>query len=81
MKIRVTLKDPDAMHDEVDCALNQQQRPKGVMESEWQEMKEQRAEAIKASISRRWMEHGEYLSVDFEIDEHLKAVSATVVPN
>lgn len=77
MKIRVTLKDPDTMHEAVEDALERMPCPEGVEADEWDHMRETRGEKIKADISTRWMEYGEYLVVEFDTD----AKTATVVPN
>lgn len=76
MKIRVTLKDPDTMHDAVDEAAKRLPKPEGVSPKEWKSLCEERAGEAKDIISQRWMEYGEYLEVDFDTD----ALTATVVP-
>jgi hypothetical protein len=81
MKIRVTLKDPDMMHDAVDDAVKREPKPDGISKAEWADICEARAERIKASISNKWMDYGEYLVVDFEVDEYGAAGDARVVPS
>lgn len=76
MKIRVTLKDPDTMHDAVDEAAKKLPKPDGISAKEWKQICEERADEAKAIISRHWMEYGEYLAVDFDTD----ALTATVIP-
>ena len=80
MKIQVTLKDPDTMHDAVDEAVKRLPAPVGIDPQEWASILETRADRIKASITHSWMEYSEYLVVEFDIDDKFKAVSATVVP-
>ena len=80
MKIRVTLKDPDTMHDAVDEAMRKAEKPDGIYENEWRQIQEDRAGAIKDAISRKWMEYG-YLVVEFEVGDDFEATSATVLPN
>lgn len=77
MKVRVTLKDPDTMHDAVDDAVKRLPKPDGVDADEWASIREERADKVKSHISSQWMEYGEYLVVDFDTD----AGTATVVPN
>lgn len=77
MKVTVSLKDPDTMHDAVDDAAKRLPKPEGVSDSEWQSIREGRADAAKAAISHRWMEWGEYLVVEFDTE----AGTATVIPN
>lgn len=75
MKIRVTLKDPDTMHDAVDAAFERLDKPDGISDEEWDGIREDRAEAVKGDIAQRWMRYGEYLDVEFDLD----AKTATVL--
>ena len=77
MKVRVTLKDPDTMHDAVEAEMKRQPKPDGISDAEWFSIRENRAEDVRACISRTWMEYGEYLTVEFDTD----AGTATVIPN
>lgn len=79
MVIRVTLKDPDAMHDAVDHAIKWLPVPDGVTAAEWVLTREARADRIKAAISSKWMEYGEYLVVEFTVTEAGEPVSAVVL--
>jgi hypothetical protein len=81
MKIRVTLKDPDTMQDAVDEAVSREPKPVGVSKAEWEDIREARADRIKSAISDKWMDYGEYLIVDFDVDEDGAAGDARVVPN
>ncbi len=81
MRIRVTLKDPDTMHDAVAAALRREAKPDGLTKSEWADICEARASQIQAAISREWMEYGEYLVVDFWVGEDCEPEDARIVPN
>lgn len=76
MKIRVTLKDPDSMHDSVVDAVNDLPKPEGVDADEWEIIRVERAQKAQAVISDHWMEYAEYLTVEFDTE----ALTATVVP-
>lgn len=76
MKIRVTFKDPDVMPDSVDDAARRLACPLGVEAEEWEEIRARRAEKAKDAITKLWMDYGEYIVVDFDLD----AGTATVVP-
>jgi hypothetical protein len=76
MKIRVTLKDPDTMHDAVDEAAKRLPKPDGISAAEWRDIYEERAAQAQEVISSWWMQYGEYLEVEFDTD----ALTATVIP-
>lgn len=78
MKVRVTLKDPDTMHDAVDRAVVKLDRPDGVSQPEWEDICEGRAGAAKSVISEKWMEYGEYLVVEFDTEAGTATVIAIV---
>jgi hypothetical protein len=81
MRIRVTFKDPDTMQDTVDEAVKRGPKPDGISKAEWDTIWEDRAERIKSAIADRYMQYGEYLVVDFDVDEEGTAMTARVVPN
>jgi hypothetical protein len=81
VKIRVTLKDPDTMQDAVDDAVSREKKPDGISKQEWLDIREARADRIKGAISDKWMDYGEYLVVEFTIDEDGAATEARVVPS
>ena len=81
MKIRMSMKDPDTMHDSVDAAFEKMPKPEGITKDEWDDICVGRAERIESAISEKWMEYGEYLVVEFEIDEDGDAITATVLSN
>lgn len=76
MKIRVTLKDPDAMPDAVTDAYARLSAPHGITDDEWQELRARRASEARASIAHAWMEYSEYLVVEFDTE----AGTAVVIP-
>jgi len=69
MKILVTLKDPDTMHDAVDDAVKRLYKPDGVSADEWADIRESRAQSVKDAITETFMEYSEYLNVSFEVDD------------
>lgn len=76
MKIRVTMKDPDCLHDAVreavedDCA-----KITGLFERERENLIADRTAEVSHACSR-WFQYGEYLTVEIDTD----AGTATVVP-
>lgn len=75
MKVRVMLKDPDTMQDSVDDAFADEVCPEGVADDEWDDIRASRADKAKKAITDKWMEYGEYLEVEFD----LEAMTATVI--
>lgn len=75
MIIRVTLKDPDTMSDSVTEAYRELPKPIELTDVEWYEVRSKRIEAATAQITDTWMEYGEYLTVDFDLEK----MTATVV--
>lgn len=75
MKIRATFKDPDTMQDAVDDAYAEAPVPAHITEEEWAGIRESRATKAKHEITDRWMEYGEYITVEFD----LEAKTATVL--
>lgn len=74
MKFKVTFKDPDALLEAINNAVDEL-KTEGLSEKELEAVKEPRKEAIR-NICGRWFEYDEYLTV--EIDT--KAETCTVVP-
>lgn len=72
MKIRIQFKDPDAVSDAVDAAIDGS-RPEGLSENEWEAVKEERREELTL---RPFIEYQEYCTV--EIDTEAK--TAVVIP-
>lgn len=77
MKIRVTLKDPDTMPDAVVDAVHADVKTiSGLSNDERQALAVSRHCEIQSEITSRWMEYGEYLTVEFDTE----AWTATVLP-
>ena len=76
MKVRVTLKDPDTMHDAVEGAVARLPKPEDLCPQEWADVRDSRVCKVSDAISEKWMEYGEYLVVEFDTD----AGTATVIP-
>ena len=81
MKIQVTLKDPDTMHDAVADAVQKHLRllPGDLSTSERELVADERIGVIQSRISERWMEYGEYLTVEFDTDA--EPMTAMVIPH
>lgn len=77
MKIRVTLKDPDALYESVDHAVRELSKPDGVSDAEWKTIKEDRAETDRAKIAAKWMKYSEYLTVEFDTESGTATVIET----
>lgn len=73
MKIRVTLKDPDVLHDAIADALDEELKEMDQGEAEL--VKDYRKDKI-LEIAADWFEYGEYLTV--EIDT--KSKTCVVIP-
>lgn len=74
MKIKVTMKDPDSMHDAVQDAVEKEVKEIGLTEDETESLIEIRTEKIRDKMYK-WFEYGEYLSVEFDTD----SMTATVL--
>ncbi len=67
MIIRVTLKDPDTMHDAVERAVKEYvETMDGLDAAEKDVLAAGRTEQYRGHISSKWMEWGEYLTVEFD---------------
>lgn len=77
MKIRVTLKDPDTLHESVTQDVQASMLARGLSLKERALFEKDAVAEIQSAITRKWMEYGEYLTVEFDTD----AGTATVVPN
>ena len=67
MKIRVTMKDPDTLHDAIDRAVKDSQRPHDIDDDEWEYLRGLRSDQVK-KFAARWFKHGEYLVVELDTD-------------
>jgi hypothetical protein len=76
MKIRMQLKDPDGVSDSIQEAVEKSVAASGITdEDEREALFEARTEKAGKAIGK-WVEYGEYLTVEFDTD----AGTATVVP-
>jgi predicted metal-dependent phosphoesterase TrpH len=76
MKIRMQLKDPDGVSDSIQEAVEKSVAASGITdEDEREALIEARTEKAGKAIGK-WVEYGEYLTVEFDTD----AGTATVVP-
>ena len=74
MKIRVTMKDPDTLHDAIEEAVNED-IDAALPEDEREALSGCRIEKVR-DLASTWFEYGEYLTV--EIDTEAK--TCVVVP-
>lgn len=77
MKFRVTMKDPDTLHDSVRDAVHDDVVKLGLPTEEADAIEEIRRAAISDLCATKWFRYGEYLTV--EIDTESK--TCVVVPN
>lgn len=76
MKVRLTMKDPDALYDAVaEAVAADVKKLEGLTDQERDDLAETRREKVRGRIVENWMEWGEYLEVEFDLD----AMSATVI--
>lgn len=78
MKIRVSLKDPDSMPDQVADAVTAETKTiVGLLsEAERIAISRSRSQDFQHEIVKRWMPYGEYLLVEFDTETW----TATVLP-
>lgn len=72
MKLRITLKDPDGIHEAISDYL-EESRPSGLLNAEWEDIKSDRRAAIAHS---KFIEYGDYITVEIDVE----AGTAVVVP-
>lgn len=76
MKFRITMKDPDGPYECIqDTAKEMVDAIKGIEEDEKESLVEKRVDWLR-SFADKWMEYGEYITVEFDTE----AGTATVVP-
>lgn len=75
MKIKVTVKDPDALHEQVVDAVRASLIDLGLEEDELEPLIDKRTERVMEKLGR-WIEYGEYYFLEFDTD----AMTATVLP-
>jgi hypothetical protein len=75
-KFRVTMKDPDTLHDACkDAAAEQLESVKGIDGDERESLVDQRAQKLR-DFCGQWFRYGEYLTVEIDTD----AGTCVVVP-
>lgn len=68
MKIRVTMKDPDTLHNAVqEAVMAQLEGLDGVDDDESEQLRESREEEMRAKC-RRWFKWSEYLTVEIDTE-------------
>lgn len=75
MNIKITFKDPDGVFNAVTDAAAEQiaAASQDLDEEETELLEERRREKINEALSR-WIEHGEYLTVEFNTDTGIATV-------
>jgi len=68
MKFRVTMKDPDTLHEAIDEALDKTMPPQLTRE-EWEGIREVRHDDV-SNITAKWFEYGEYLTVEIDTERN-----------
>ena len=73
------MKDPDTMHDAVEDALRKNIKTEHptLSKKEQDHLLDERSGEVCSIITNKWMDYGEYLTVEFDTD----ALTATVVPS
>ena len=67
MKIKVTMKDLDAMYDAVQDAVMNEVAAIGILNDEFEIMVELQAEKVRADMAK-WFKDEEYLTVEFDME-------------
>ncbi len=75
MKLRITFKDPDGVHECVRDAV-EESLPDGLDESEREDLLESRTEAAYEKL-KQWLRWKEYVTVEFDTE----AGTAAVIPD
>lgn len=68
MQFRVTMKDPDTLHDAIQEAVAEEVEKMGLDEDEREAVIDTRRQKV-AAICAKWFEYGEYLVVDIDTDK------------
>jgi hypothetical protein len=68
MKIRVSLKDPDALMEAIDESL-EDLKVEGLTEDELEDLREKRKTSIYEECCDRWFKWGEYLVVEIDTEK------------
>jgi hypothetical protein len=76
MKIKITVKDPDGVYESINEAVKKSVASiEGLEDFEREEMEESRTESVGEKLSK-WIEYGEYITVEFDTETG----EATVIP-
>lgn len=67
MKFKVTMKDPDTLHDAIDDAVRAQVKAMALSDKEAERVIELRRDTV-GEVCSRWFEYGEYLTVEIDTD-------------
>jgi hypothetical protein len=73
MIFRVTMKDPDTLHDAIRDAVAKLPM-EGLDDEEAELVREKRAEKVGELCSRKWFEYGEYLTVEIDTEAKICVV-------
>lgn len=77
MKFKVTMKDPDTLHDAIEDAVKEDlEKIAGLDADDREALTEKRQEAARA-VASKWFKYGEYLTVEIDTE----AQTATVCPD
>lgn len=76
MKFQVSIKDPDILRDSIKDAIKDEGFPDGLSDEEKEILEEHRLDSVYESITKTWVEYGEYYVIEFDTD----AGTATVIP-
>ena len=79
INFQITFKDPDAMHDSIrEAARNSVETIEGVTEQEREELAESREQAIGDALEA-WVQYGETITIQFQVDLDQGQSTAKVV--
>lgn len=76
MKIKVTMKDPDTLHDAIDEAVREELTQNESLDQDERELLAESRSEKYGEIAQKWFEYGEYLTVEIDTD----AKTCVVVP-
>lgn len=68
MIFRVTMKDPDVLHDGIEEALDEELKTSGLPEDEQEALRELRHDKV-SEVASEWFEWGEYLTVEIDTEK------------
>ena len=75
MKLTISFKDPDALSDMIDDAVEKEVSALNLSTEEAEEVENIRRQKVSDKLSR-WVEYGEYIRIEFDTD----AGTASVLP-